>query len=183
MENNDKKWKILSSEYLVKRPWLTARRDKVELPDGRVNDEFYVLEYPAWINVIAITEDGRIVMERQYRHALGVTCYEIPAGVVEQGEQPIDAAKRELEEETGYVGGEWSELMVLSANPGLLNNLTYCYLARGVKPNGTRHLDATEDLEVVLMERDKLVELLQSDQLRQALMIAPLYKALYNNLL
>ena len=73
----DKKWKILSSEYLVQRPWLTARRDVAELPDGRVNHEYYVLEYPDWVNIIAITKDGRIVMERQYRHALGNTC--VPA--------------------------------------------------------------------------------------------------------
>lgn len=52
------KWDILDSEYLIRRPWLTARRDKVRLPDGRINPEHYVLEYPDWVNVIAITEDG-----------------------------------------------------------------------------------------------------------------------------
>ena len=78
----DKKWKILSTEYLVKRPWLTARRDVAELPDGRINHEYYVLEYPDWVNIIAITKDGKIVMERQYRHALGNTCYELPCGVI-----------------------------------------------------------------------------------------------------
>ena len=62
MTDKIKKWRTLSSEYLIRRPWLTARRDKVELPDGRVNDEFYVLEYPSWVNVIAITADGRFVM-------------------------------------------------------------------------------------------------------------------------
>ena len=80
----NKAWKILESEYLVKRPWLTARRDKVELPDGRVNDEYYVLEYPDWVNVIAVTEDGMFVMESQYRHGLGAACYEIPCGVIEE---------------------------------------------------------------------------------------------------
>ncbi len=183
MSPDNRKWKILSSEYLVRRPWLTVRRDKVELPDGRVNPEFYVLEYPAWVNVIAITDDGRIIMERQYRHALGETSFEIPAGVAEEGETPLEAAQRELEEETGYVGGEWTQIVEISANPGLMDNLTHCFLAKGVKPEGKRHLDDTEDLEVVLMERDEVVRLLQTDQLRQALMIAPLYKALYNNLI
>ena len=54
----DMKWDVLHSEYIIRRPWLTARRDKVRLPDGRVNDEYYVLEYPDWVNVIAITPDG-----------------------------------------------------------------------------------------------------------------------------
>ena len=93
------KWKVLKSEYLFNRPWLTVRRDCVELPDGRQNPEFYVLEYPDWVNVIAITEDGQFVMERQYRHGLGKTCFEIPAGVMEKGETPLDAAKRELVDE------------------------------------------------------------------------------------
>lgn len=95
----DGKWKKLESQYLFQRPWLTVRRDKVELPDGRTNDEFYVLEYPDWVNVIAITKNGQFVMERQYRHGIGVTCYEICAGVIEQGESPLEAAKRELLEE------------------------------------------------------------------------------------
>ena len=103
--NEDKKWKILSSEYLVRRPWLTARRDVAQLPDGRVNNEYYVLEYPDWVNIIAITKEGKMIMERQYRHALGNTCYELPCGVIEAGETPLEAAKRELLEETGYAGG------------------------------------------------------------------------------
>lgn len=92
-------WKVLHSEYLIKRPWLTARRDELELPDGRIIPEYYVLEYPDWVNVIAITKDGHFVMERQYRHALGCTCYELPCGVMEEGETPLEAAQRELAEE------------------------------------------------------------------------------------
>ncbi len=60
------KWRLVNSEYLIRRPWLTARRDTVELPDGRINDEFYILEYPTWVNVIAIDKDGRFVMVEQF---------------------------------------------------------------------------------------------------------------------
>lgn len=170
------KWKILSSEYLIKRPWLTARRDKVELPDGRVNDEYYVLEYPDWVNVIAITKDGEFIMEKQYRHGLGVESIELPCGVMEEGEDPMTAAQRELLEETGYAGGEWSKLMTISANPGSMSNLTHCYLAVGVEKVADQSLDATEDLTVHLMSREDVKALLDNDQLCQALMIAPLYK-------
>lgn len=111
----DMKWDVLHSEYIIRRRWLTARRDKVRLPDGRVNDEYYVLEYPDWVNVIAITPDDRFVLVRQYRHGLGRTSFELCAGVCEKGETPEESARRELFEETGYTGGEWHELMQLSA--------------------------------------------------------------------
>ena len=174
--NEDKKWKILSTEYLVQRPWLTARRDVAELPDGRVNHEYYVLEYPDWVNIIAITKDGRIVMERQYRHALGKTCYELPCGVIEAGETPLEAAKRELLEETGFAGGEWKEWMTLSPNPATSTNLAHSFLAVGVSKVAGQHLDATEDIDVYLKSPEYVKQLLEENQILQALMAAPLWK-------
>ena len=178
--NEDKKWKILSSEYLVKRPWLTARRDIAELPDGRVNNEYYVLEYPDWVNIIAITKDGQMVLERQYRHALGKTCYELPCGVIEKGETPLEAAKRELLEETGFAGGEWQEWMTLSPNPATSTNLAHSFLAVGVEKVSGQHLDSTEDIDVYILEQDYVRELLQNNQILQALMAAPLWKYFYD---
>lgn len=170
------KWKILKSEYLFNRPWLTVRRDAVELPDGRQNPEFYVLEYPDWVNVIAITEDGKFVMERQYRHGLGKTCFEIPAGVIEKGEDPLEAAKRELQEETGYGDGKWRKLMTISGNSSTTNNLSHCFIAEGVKKISGQHLDSTEDLEIVLLDKEQVKDLMENDQVKQALMAAPLWR-------
>ena len=170
------KWKILKSDYLFRRPWLTVRRDCVELPDGRQNPEFYILEYPDWVNVIAITDDGQFVMERQYRHGLGKTCFEIPAGVIEKGETPLEAAKRELMEETGYGEGEWKEIMSVSGNSSTTNNISHCFVAKGVKKIGTQNLDSTEDLEVVLLDRSQVRDLMVNDQVKQARMAAPLWR-------
>ena len=178
--NEDKKWKILSSEYLVRRPWLTARRDVAELPDGRVNHEYYVLEYPDWVNVIAVTKDGQMILERQYRHALGKTCYELPCGVIEAGETPLEAARRELLEETGFAGGEWQEWMTLSPNPATSTNLAHSFLATGVEKVSDQHLDATEDIDVYLLDQDYVRELLTNNQILQALMAAPLWKYFYD---
>jgi len=169
-------WKVLSSEYLFKRPWLTARRDVCQLPDGRVMNEYYVLEYPTFINVIAITKDGHMVLVRQYRHGLGRTCFELVAGCVEEGEDPMDAAKRELLEETGYSGGEWSETMVFSCNASAMNNLSHSFLAIGVELTGKQNLDATEDIEVYTFTQDEVREMLLRGDFMQASMIAPLYK-------
>ena len=75
-------WKVLRSEYIAKEPWFTARRDEVQLPNGNVIPTYYVLEYPAWICVIALTKEGGMIMERQYRHGIGRVDYELCAGIV-----------------------------------------------------------------------------------------------------
>ena len=179
--NEDRKWEVLESEYLVRRaPWLTARKDVCRLPDGRINNEYYVLEYPNWVNIIAVTEDGDIILERQYRHGLGNTCYELPCGVIEAGETPLDAAKRELLEETGYAGGEWSHIMTLAPNPATSNNLAYSFLAIGVKKGAGQSLDATEDIDVYLKSPEYVRSLIENNQILQALMVAPLQKYLYS---
>lgn len=170
------KWKTLASQYLIRRPWLTARRDTVQLPDGRINPEYYILEYPTWVNVIAIAADGRFILVRQYRHGLGEVFTELVAGVAEAGETPLAAARRELLEETGYAGGEWQLLTVLSQNPATTTNLTYCFLATGVEKRAEQQLDATEDLAVEYRSEEEVRAWLLEDRCKQSLMAAPLWK-------
>jgi len=175
--NEIKPWKVLSSTIVIDRPWLKARRDKIMIPStGVVHPEYYVLEYPAWVNTIAIDRNGRFVMVQQYRHGLGEVLTELCAGVVENGETPLEAAQRELAEETGYGGGQWRQWMVISANPGSQNNLTYCFLATGVELIGQQHLDTTEDIAVKLLEPEDVRAMLSGDRIRQSLMAAPLWK-------
>ncbi len=169
-------WEVLDSEYVFKRPWLTARRDHVKLPTGAEINDFYVLEYPDFCNVVAITKDNKFLMERQYRHAQHLTAIEIPAGCVEKGETPLEAAQRELYEETGYGGGQWTKLMTISPNPGACNNHCHCYLALGVERVSTQHLESTEDIKMVFLEQDEVARMLRNDEFHQALMAAPLWK-------
>ena len=175
-EDKDMKWKVLDSKYLFKRPWLTARVDKVELPTGAIIDEYYILEYPEWVNVIAITEDGQFVFVRQYRHGISKTVNELCAGVVEDGEEPIDAAKRELLEETGFGGGVWTPWMTISANASTHTNLTHCFLATGVKKISEQHLDKGEDINVRIFSREQVLQMLRQGEVWQSLMAAPLWK-------
>ena len=179
MNQTIKEWKVLESEYLVRRPWLTARRDRLELPDGRIIPEYYVLEYPNWVNVIAITKDGQFVMERQYRHAARKISLELPCGVMEEGETPLEAAQRELLEETGFGGGQWKKLMELSPNPSAMSNTTHCFSAIGVEKIAEQHLDETEELSVLFMTKEEVKRMLNENQICQALMVAPLYKYIY----
>lgn len=144
-------------------------------------NDYYVLEYPDWINVIAITEDGKFVIERQYRHGTQSVDYELCAGTVEKGEQLIDAAKRELLEETGYEGGEWTLYCESSPNPAAMTTTNYSFLARGVKYSGERHLEKTEDIEIHLMTYDEMKDLVMNGGIRQGQMLAPLWKYIAEN--
>ncbi len=176
MDTNDRKWEILRTEYLIKRPWLTARRDHVLLPTGKEIPEYYILEYPTWVNTIAITKEGKFVLVRQYRHGIRETRYEICAGVCEEGEDPMLSAQRELLEETGYGKGNWKLWMTISANASTMTNLTYCFLATDVELVSTQHLEETEDLTVHLLSEEEIRSLLENDEVRQSLMAAPLWK-------
>ncbi len=174
--NEDGKYKVLKSKYIHKRPWLTARVEEIELPNGIINDEYYVLEYPDWVNIIAITEDEHFIMERQYRHALGNTCYELPCGVMEKGETPLESAQRELAEETGYTGGKWELLMDIAPNPGSQTNMAHCFVARDVKKTCQQHLDRTEDIEIHLLTKKEVKYLMDNNLIIQSLMLAPLWR-------
>ena len=98
----DLTWKTLASTYVHKGPWATLRHDVCEMPDGRIKDPYFVLEYPNWSNAVALTHDGKIVLVRQYRHAAEIVSLELLGGVIEHGEDPAEGIKRELLEETGY---------------------------------------------------------------------------------
>ena len=107
-------WKVLTREYLAKKLWYTVRVDRVELPNGTVIPEYWINEYPPWVNVVALTEKDEVVLIRQYRHGIGAVHYEIPAGTTDPEDKSLEeAARRELQEETGYVGGRWSLLATL----------------------------------------------------------------------
>lgn len=173
------KWKLIGSEYLFRRPWLTARRDHLQLPSGADMPEYYVLEYPDWINMIALTADGKMLLERQYRHGRQMVGWEIPAGVIEEGETPLQAAKRELLEETGYTGGEWHELVELCPNASACTNVSHTFVATNVESTDTQHLELTEDISVYEVPLDEVFRMLQAGEFHQALMAAPLWQFFY----
>ena len=174
----ERPWKSLSCEYLFREPWLTVRREDMLLPNGSRIPEYYLLEYPDWVNTIAITKDEKFVMVRQYRPGIGRYAYELCAGVCETKDaSPLESARRELWEETGYGNGEWKEYMVVSANASTHTNLTHCFLATRVERIDDRqHLDPGEDVTVHLLTREEVKELLDSNDIVQATMTSPLWK-------
>ena len=179
LPDDPKPWKVLSSEYISRKFWYTVRVERVELPNGHVIPEYWVQEYVPWVNVVAVTTDGKLLLLRQYRHGIGQVHYEIPAGTTDPGETSLEAAaQRELLEETGYGGGRWSPLMTLSANPALTTNLTYTFLAEDVVPLTTPDPGASEDLRLHPTPVDEVEALIDSGEMIQSLHVAPLVKFL-----
>lgn len=178
--NDPQPWTVLKRSYLFERPpWLTLRVDHVRLPSGAEIPEYWISEYPPWVNVVAVTPRDEVVLIRQYRPGLGEVSFEIPAGVADPGDPSFEAgARRELAEETGYGGGRWSALGTLSANPALQTNLTHTFLAEGVEPLGSAHPEQTEDLRVHLVPLDEVARLIDAGEMMQALHAAPLLRYL-----
>lgn len=153
------------------------RKDTVKLPDGPVIPSFYVLEYPDWICVLGITKSGKLILVRQYRHGIGKVSYELCAGTCEaEDDSPLESARREMLEETGYGGGHWEEWMVVSANPSTHNNLNYCYLATDLELIAEQSLEDTEQLSVHLFSLEEVKEMLVKNEIMQSLHAAPLWK-------
>jgi ADP-ribose pyrophosphatase len=171
-------WKVLESEYLCNEPWLTIRKEKCELPDGRLMPAYYILEYPTWVSAFALTKDGKVVMVKQYRHGLGVVSIELPGGVVDRGETPEAAIARELKEETGYAFGSFEIIGKICANPATTNNYMYIFIAKEGEKVAEQSLDATEDLEVVFYTIDEIKQLLRENKIVQALHTAAIFYAL-----
>ncbi len=175
----DLKWKTLSSEYLFNDRWFKVRKDRCETPGGKIVDPYYVYEFPTWVAAVPITEDGKVVMVRQYRHALGETCIELPGGCVDDTDKNYEEAiARELMEETGYKFSSFENLGRISANPSTNTNLLHMFLARGGKKIAEQKLDENEEIEIVLLSIDELKLLVKENKIVQAMHLSCILYAL-----
>jgi ADP-ribose pyrophosphatase len=173
-------WKTLSSEYLFKDLWFTVRKDRCERPDGKIVDPYYIYEFPEWVTAVAFTRDGKIIMERQYRHACGLTMYEIPGGCVDPTDKDLESAiARELVEETGYVFESFEYMGKTSANPSTHNNWMHMFIARGGELKKEQELDDNEDIEIHLLTVDEVRNLLYKNQILQSMHATALFYAFH----
>lgn len=171
-------WETLSSEYLVRAPWAVLRKDVCRMPNGHIVPEYYVLEYPNWVNMVALTADNQFILVKQYRHGVKQDILEIPGGVIDPDEDALTAAKREMLEETGFRFDTIEELATLFPNPATANNICTAYLLTGGVKVQEQALDEQEEIDVILVSPDELKQLLLGNQFGQALHTAALFYAL-----
>jgi len=171
-------WKVLKDNKVYETPIFSLHKKNV-VPDGEnESKQFYVIEAPEWINVIALTEDNKIVLVEQYRHGINETTLEIPGGMADYGEKPFKAAKRELVEETGFTSENWKFLGKCSSNPAIINNFTHLYLAEDCIKTDKQHTDGTEDIAVHTIPISDFLELVKDGTVHHAIVMAAVSKLL-----
>ncbi|HLM59047.1 MAG TPA: NUDIX hydrolase [Pyrinomonadaceae bacterium] len=165
-------WRRLGSEQLADCRVFRVRRDRSADPrDGREHD-FFVIEAPDWINVVPLTDDGRVVLIEQYRHGTGELSLEIPGGMVDPGESPAETAARELLEETGYGGGELTLVDKTRPNPAIQNNWLHTYVARGVRFSAAPVFHGTEQTVTRLVPFGEVPRLIREGAVTHSLVVA-----------
>ncbi|MEO6990149.1 MAG: NUDIX hydrolase [Candidatus Baltobacteraceae bacterium] len=178
--NERRRWKVLGSEYAIETPHLRLRRDRIELPSGLRIDDYFVRESRGFAVVFAVCEDERVVMVRQYKHGIGGDVLELPAGAIDADESPLDCARRELAEETGFVAprSDFEPLRVMVTDPTNSDGRAHLYLARGVRRLVEPNPDPTEEIAVEFASLADLRTWVADGTIEVAVHVAAVYIAL-----
>lgn len=173
-------WKLLKDKKLFETPIFSLHEKTVITAEGPAAHPFYVLNAPEWINVIALTPDDEIILVEQYRIGVDEITLELPGGMVDSGETPVEAAKRELLEETGFSSDEWTESGKVSSNPAIMNNFTHLYVARNCVQSSGQRLDGHEDIDVHTMPMERFLDLVKNGTVHHTIVVAAVAQYLLN---
>lgn len=151
-------WKILESrKVFTAKPWVQLSVDKVRLPDGRVVNDFYQMRFNDAVVIFAVTSEGKVLMERQYKHGVRKVTLTLPTGGVSKGEKPLSAAQRELKEETGYVSKDWQYLGRFAQFGNMGGGHVNVFQAREAEKRMEPNPGDLEEMEIVLMDPRDLI--------------------------
>ena len=174
-ESELRRWTVRSSHYRIDEPFLRVRSDTVELPDGTIIENYFVRESRGFVIVAAVTSDRHIVLVRQYKHGIGRITLELPAGMIDPGEKPVDCAVRELAEETGYAGDAPQLLRSLAADPTSSNAEFHVFLIPNAVRTFEQSLDTTEAIEVETIPVDDLGRAIRDGRIDAGSQLAAAY--------
>lgn len=180
MNDEKLKWKLLKSEHIVHDQWIDFRRETYEFPDGTSFGPYYNYSRKSYAVIIAKTTEGKYLCVRQYRHGIKKITTEFPAGGIE-AEGNIDeaaalhAAKRELQEETGYASENWTHLIDIPNDATLGDNYGYVFYAGNCYPVSDQKLDDTEFVERIQLTADEIENLISKGKFQQAVHVMAWY--------
>ncbi|BAY64755.1 hypothetical protein NIES22_48550 [Calothrix brevissima NIES-22] len=176
---NLKKWTILQSKMVLDHPWCQVRQDEIELPNGKIIDDYFVNIKPEVALILPITTNQEIVFVRQYRHAVGDFFIELPAGSFNPQQESAEvAAVRELAEETGYITQQFRKIATLYDKPSKDTNQIHLFLAENVVKVKEQQLDITEEIEVLLIPVDAVLTKIAQGEIAVAGTVAALFLGL-----
>lgn len=174
MANDELEWQTLASAPGPELPLFKVRFDTLRHPTSDQSFERMVLETPSWVNVVAVTPDKKLVMVEQYRFGIGALTIEPTGGMVDPGEEHLQAAQRELLEETGFGEGDWQYLGSVQANPAMHDNVCHMWLARDVVEVQSPQPDPGEAIRVHVMSVDEVRQAFNDGTLAHPLGLAAL---------
>jgi ADP-ribose pyrophosphatase len=169
------KWDVLETESVLKSKVFSYSKTVARSPLSKKTGTFDVLDCPDWVNIVAITSENKLVLVRQYRHGIADITIETPGGCVDPGENPLDAAKRELQEEAGYISSNWSLLGEISPNPAFIKNKCVAFLALDAKHVSDQSLDPFEEIEIDLLDVSKVKEMILEGKINHSLVTTSLF--------
>jgi ADP-ribose pyrophosphatase len=169
------KWKDLGSTIEYRASIFTVKKERARSAHSGREHDFDILQTPDWVNVIATTDAGSVVLIRQYRHGTREVTLEIPGGMLEPDEAPLHAARRELAEETGFTAKHWEQVGVVEPNPAFQTNRTYTFMARGARPTLEPQPDPNEEIEVDERPLEEIPGLMRDGTIKHALVVCAFF--------
>ena len=170
-----KKWELVSTSEVQSNRVFSVRKDNAVSPVTGSEHDFYVIDAPDWVNVVAVTPGKETLLIRQYRHGIRSVTIEIPGGMIDTGESPLEAAKRELLEETGYEAQNWKCIGEVVPNPAIQDNKCYTFLADSAVKVKEPEFDNTEDIETYTVASDEIPKMVKDARITHSLVIDAFY--------
>ena len=178
MNDSGLRWEKVEEKHIVTTDWIDFRESHWKFPDGNVAGPFYTYTRRSYVVIVATDADGNYICVRQFRQGIEDLTTEFVAGGIEKGEDPLEAARRELSEETGYESDEWELVASWPSNATIADNYAYICRAKNCRLTGDQHPDAIEFLKVEVLTPETVREMIRKDEFLQAVHVAAYYRVL-----